>query len=201
MILSDILAEIDEKYPNDLSVASKVRKADTFHKKIYRKLKKQSFLSVSLPTGQSIYPLTIEITDIFQVEVNDIKCNKFNIYPLRKVTDFINEHTKYHYFTSDPTKGDSIGIYPTPTTNETTMAINYYETPITLDPNLLSAIPMLDPDYHMMLVYGVCKEISENYRDTLMTSGFVGQYNALESELFSILKDSDILTVQNKMGW
>jgi hypothetical protein len=201
MILSDILAEIDEKYPNALSVSSKVRKADILHKEIYRRLKYQTSSSYDLLTGQPTYPLTMKLSDIFQVEINDVKCNKFNIYPLRKVTDFINRHTKYHYFTSDNATGDWIGIYPTPTRNETTMVINYYEVPITLDPNVLSATPMLDQNYHMMLVYGVCKEIAENYRDSLMLSGFVGQYNALESDLFAIQKDSDVWTVQNKMGW
>lgn len=201
MTLTEILAEIDEKYPNALSSASKVRKADVLHKKIFRKLKLQTFSTYDLVTDQPTYPITMKITDIFQVEINDVICNKFNVYPLRKATDFINRHTKYHYFTSDPSSGDWIGIYPTPTANETTMVLNYYEVPITLDPAALTVAPMLDPNYHMMLVYGVCKEISENYRDTLMSSGFASQYNALEVELFGLIRDSDILTVQNKMGW
>lgn len=199
MNLTDVIAEIDEKYPNGLDVSSKVRKADIIQKRIYRILKKQNFVSYDLLTDQAEYPLTVEMNSVFQVDVRNVTSGKYCRYPLRKVLDITNDCSKYYYFTSDPGIGDWIGLYPTPTVNEDLATIYYYEVPGSLS-DISSTITLYE-NYRMMLVYGVCKEIAENYRDTDNATGFAIQYNALESELLGLGRSSDVLTVRNGMGW
>lgn len=199
MNLTEIIAEIDEKYPNGLTSASKIRKADIIQKRIYRLLKKQNFVNYDLLTDQADYPLTVDITSVFQIDVRDVNSGKFCTYPLREVTDITKDYSKYYYFTSDPGTGDWLGLYPVPTDNEDLVAVYYYEVPGTLS-DINSTVTLYE-NYRMMLVYGVCKEIAENYRDTDNATGFAIQYNALESELLGLGKRSDVLTVRNGMGW
>lgn len=199
MNLTEVIAEVDEKYPNGLSTASKVRKADVLQKRIYRRLKKQNYVTYDLLTDQSEYPLTVEQSSVFQVDVRNATSFKFSNYPLREVEDYTKKDSKYHYFISDPGVGDWIGIHPTPTDNEDAVTIYYYEVPGTLS-DINSTITLYE-NYRMMLVYGICKEIAENYRDTDIAAGFAYQYNELETELLGLGKKSDVLTVRNDMGW
>lgn len=201
MNLTALIAEIDEKYPNGLSVDSKLRKADLIQKRIYRSLKRQNFVIYDIVEDQPTYPLSVDITSVFQVDVTCNDGSKYHNYPLRKVTDPTNKYTRYSYFLSDPVTGDWVGIYPTPTDKEDSIAIYYYEVPKTLDSANMSSSPMLDEKYQLLLVYGVCKEISENYRDSDIANGFTIQYNALESELLGLQRHSDVPTVRNGMGW
>lgn len=204
MTITDILAEIDEKYPNGLTPDSKARKADMIHKRICRKLKKQNFVSYALLADQAEYPLSIDPSDIIQVDVKNSSDSNYNTYPLRKVTD--NVDSNYYYIISDQGVGDWIGIYPTPTLNADmvtlnvdTLTIYYYDTPATL--TVGGASPLLNEKYHMMIVYGVCKEIAENYRDTDNAFGFVSQYNTLETELLGYLQDPITIKLQDERRW
>lgn len=203
MTLTEIVAKIIEKYAAAAgrTPTSLIGTADILQKRIYRQLKKENFTSYDLITDQPTYPITMKTTDVFQVDVSSGTDNKFCSYPLRKASDIINSCSKYHYFISDPTIGDWIGIHPLPTDSNTTLVIYHYESPITLNPNALSSVPLMDENYHMMLVYGVCKEIAEDYRDSDSADGFAIQYNALENELLGIVKKTDRPTVLNKMGW
>lgn len=203
MDLTSIVARIQSKYANStgVSTATLVDMADILQKRIFRKLKKESYISYDLMTDQPTYPIAIKTTDIFQVEIGNSTTGGFDQYPLRKASDIVDECSKYHYFISDPSTGDWIGIYPLPTDLQDTMVIYYYEVPETLVATNLDMTPILDENYHMMLVYGVCKEVAEDYRDTDNANGFAIQYNALENELLGIVKHSDSTTVSNKMGW
>lgn len=203
MDLNALVSKINEKYPNSsgLATSSLVNEADRLQKRIFRKLKRETYSSYDLVTDQPTYPISMKTTDIFQVDIGNSTTSKFCKYPLRKVSDSINSCTKYHYFINDIDVGLWIGIYPLPTDTEDTMVIYYYEIPETLDVSFLEGTPMLDENYHMMLVYGVCAEVAESFRDTDMAAGFAMQYNALESELLGLTKSSDSYTVQNKMRW
>lgn len=199
MNMTELIGQVNEKYPKGVSDASIALKADVIQKRIYRKLKKQNFVTYDLVTGQSEYALTMPLTSVFQVDVRNAASGKYCRYPLRKMKDITNNCSKYHYFISDPDIGDWVGIYPPPTDNEDAVTLFYYEVPATLTVD--SPRPMLLEDYHEMLVYGVCREIAESYRDTDMVSAFTIQYTALESDLLALGKESDVLTVRNEMGW
>jgi hypothetical protein len=201
MTLNDIIAEIDEKYPNGLSADSKVRKMDILQKRLYRKMRKQTFQSFSLVTDQPIYPISMSIDNIYDVLVGSNATNQFVSYPNKKIVDTSITTSKYHYFVSDLVAGDFIGIYPTPDDSVDTMVIWYYEEPETLTSTNLNISPSLDPDYHMMFVYYVCQQIAENYRDFDIANGFAIQFNQLESEFSSTFQDPEVILVHSESGW
>lgn len=199
MTLNEILAEIDEKYPNGLDSTSKVRKMDYLQKRLYRKMRKQTFFSFDTVVDQPSYPLTVNINDVVQVLVGNEDADQFQVYPLKQVNGSSTDCNMYYSFIGDVATGDWIDIYPTPTDFEDTVTIWHYEQPDTLTTSSLS--PTLDPDYHMLFVYYVCKEIAENYRDFDISSGFAIQYNALESEMMSTFQKPEVILVHSESGW
>lgn len=202
MTLNEIIAEIDEKYPNAVSAASKVRKMDYLQKRLYRKMRKQTFASYELTPDQPTYPITQNIDDIFQVDIGDSTCNRYRRYFHKKINDTSTRHWSHYYsFIGDVDTGDYIDIYPTPCETEDTMIIWFYEQPGNLSSDDLNASPTLDPDYHMLFVYYVCKEISENYRDFDIANGYTVQYNQLESEMFSTFQAPEVILVHSESGW
>lgn len=199
MTINDIIAEINEKYPNALTNDSLIRKMDIMQKRLYRKMRKQTYQSFSLVTDQPTYPITISIDNIFDVLIGSSTTNTFNSYPEEKINDSAITTSQYHYFVSDIVGGDYIGIYPTPDTSVDTMVIYYYEEPDTLTTS--SVTPTLDPDYHMMFVYYVCQQIAENYRDFDIANGFAAQFNQLEQEFSSTFQDPEVILVHSESGW
>lgn len=206
MNLTEIIAEIDEKYPNSTTSDSKVRKMNTLQKRLFRKMRKQTFASYSLTNGVSSYPITQNIDDIFDVLVGNSTANVYCSYPKRKLTDTAwgstsSYYGKWYTFFSDPTAGDYLDIHPTPTTNENTMVLYYYEEPPQLNSGDLNSTPTLDVDYHMLFVYYVCKEIAESYRDFEIANGFSIQYNELYSEMQSTFQEPEVKLVHSESGW
>lgn len=202
MNLTEIIAEIDEKYPNALSVESKVRKMDYLQKRLYRKMRKQTFASYDLIPDQPTYPIEQNIDDIFQVDIGNQACNQFRRYMHKKINDSSTDRWSHYYsFVGDVSTGDYIDIYPTPTDFEDTMTIWSYEQPDTLTADDLNMSPTLDPDYHMLFVYYVCKEIAENYRDFDISSGYIIQYNTLETEMMSTFQAPEVRLVHSESGW
>jgi len=202
MTLNEIIAEIDEKYPNGLTAASKVRKMDYLQKRLYRKMRKQTYASYTLTPEQPTYPITQNIDDIFQIDIGNETANLFERYPQKKINDTsVDNWSRYYSFVGDVNTGDYINIYPTPTDYEDTMTIWYYEEPATLSDSDLNFTPTLDPDYHMLFVYYVCKEIAENYRDFDISSGYTVQYNALESEMMGTFQAPEVKLVHSESGW
>lgn len=199
MNITEIIAEIDEKYPNGLDSTSKVRKMNYLQKHLYRKMRKQTFFSINTLVDQPSYPLSVNINDVFQVLVGNKEADQFKEYPLKQVNGSSTDSNRYYSFIGDVSMGDWIDIYPTPTEFEDTLTIWHYEIPETL--TLSSSSPSLDPDYHMLFVYYVCKEIAENYRDFDIASGFAIQYNTLESEMMSTFQKPEVILVHSESGW
>lgn len=163
MNLSEIIAEIDEKYPNGLTSDSKVRKINKLQKKIFRSYVQRTVAeSVSILADVALYPLDYSPEKIREVIVNDRK------YEYRQLES--DALTEFFYILDD-----GIGIYPTPTESGT-MIIYHYQEPTALSATNLTVTPDLDEDYHDLLVYGVCKEIAESYKEFDVANGFVVQY-------------------------
>lgn len=199
MTIAEILAEIDEKYPNALDTTSKLRKMNYLQKRLYRKMRKQTFLSFNTVVDQPAYPLYVNIDNIFQVDVGSSVTNRYYRHFEKKINDTSTTPSRYYSTYGDVVAGDWIDIYPTPTAAEDTVVIWYYEEPETL--TVASGSPSLDEDYHMLFVYYVCKEIAENYRDYEIASGLALQYNAMEKEMMSTQQDPEVILVHSESGW
>lgn len=199
MTLTEIFAEIREKYPNAVDDTSIVRKMDYLQKRLYRKMRKQTFLSFYTVPGLSTYPLPVNIDDVFQVDVGNTSANRFHQYYHKKINDSSTKYSRYYSFIGDSVAGDWIDIYPTPTAFDDTVVVWFYEQPETLVVG--GASPTLDSDYHMLFVYWVCKEIAENYRDFDISSGYTQQYNDLEKEMMGTFQDPEVIIVHSESGW
>ena len=68
--------------------------------------------------------------------------------------------------------------------------------PATLSSSSLSSSPDLDSDFHMMLVYGVAKEIAEDMRDGSMATAFAVGYNDLENDMMQGYENADPYVVK-----
>lgn len=193
MTLTEIIAEIDEKYPNAVSSASKVRKINNLQLRLYRKMKKQTYVDYAIVPDQPTYPLVMNIDDVFQVMVDGKR------YFDKRINDSAKDDNFYSFIGT--ATGDWIDIYPTPDLSKTTLTIWFYEVPDPLSESNLNISPSLDPDYHMLFVYYVCKEIAENSRDFDISSGYSQQYNQMESEMFASFQKPEVILVHSESGW
>lgn len=199
MTLAEILAEIREKYPNAVDDTSIIRKMDYLQKRLYRKMRKQTFLTFYTVPGLSNYPLPVKIDNVFKVDVGNTTTNVFKQYYEKKVSDSARKYSHSYTFIGDVSAGDWIDINPVPTAYEDTVVVWFYEEPVTLVVGGPS--PTLDPDYHMLFVYWVCKEIAENYRDFDISSGYTIQFNDLEKEMMQTFQDPDVILIHSESGW
>lgn len=188
MNLQEIVDEIGEKYPSGLSTASIVRKVDNLQKRLFRKYNLLVLLTFEIIADQALYPIAIPESKIRQVLVDGVQYEHKRIEGL--------QYSKYIYFIEG-----GIGIYPTPT-KDGTLSVYGYKTPTTLvSTNLSTQYPNLDEDYRMLLVYGVCKEIAENYQDFDMVNGFISQYNPLLDDLLEENQDMTPVQIQEEVWW
>lgn len=193
MNLTEIIAEIDDKYPNAVSNASKVRKINNLQLRLYRKMKKQTYVDYAIVPDQPTYPLVMNIDDVFQVMVDGER------YFDKRINDSALCSNFYSFVGT--TTGDWIDIYPTPDSSKTTLTLWHYEVPAALSESSLGTTPTLDHDYHMLFVYYVCKEIAENNRDFDISAGYSQQYSQMEREMFASFQKPEVILVHNESGW
>lgn len=188
MNLTEIIAEIDEKYPNAFTNDSKVRKINKVQRKIFRSHVKRTVAeSVSILTDVALYPLTYSPDKIREVLVNGKK------YEYRQIES--NALTEFFYILDE-----GIGIYPTPT-EDGTMIIYHYQEPTALSSSDLSASPDLDEDYHDLLIYAVCKELAESYKEFDTANGFVTQYKEELNNFIEANQDTEPSEIQEEGRW
>lgn len=104
----------------------------------------------------------------------------------------------YYYFMG-PT---GLGIYPTPDKDiENGMSLLYYMSPTPLTVATLAAVPDLDQDFHMLLVYGTLAQICESFNDVPMVNNYTGKYNGLIQEFNKVNDETpDYPVIEDVMG-
>lgn len=111
-----------------------------------------------------MYPIPCPITAIEMVLVGGTE------YLLRDVNE--SEAGQFYYYMDG-----SIGIYPSPEQDiQDGLMVFHYKVPRRLGLNDMNAEPDLDPDYRMLLVWGVAKDVTENAQDK---ASFRGEYSSL----------------------
>lgn len=165
MTLQELIDEIREKYPNTLSDASIVRKMNDLQKRIFRQVRVTKGSHAPLIANQGLYSTSLRPNDILDVLVNGVSVPYRHLYeiPLAK-----------YWFYSD----GKIGIVPVPDADGQ-LQVFHYKTPAELSIEALDQKPETDEVYHMALVYGVCKEVAENFHDFDMANGFMMQYQSM----------------------
>ncbi|MFB5761031.1 phage adaptor protein [Paenibacillus medicaginis] len=158
MKVSDVVEEIIEKSPHTLSPASILRKITNIRDRLLRNLgsaQQQSetvCTAIDLNKDQASYTLPCPQSAV--TEVTMLVDDRYIRLPLRQ---FHNASIKpYHYF-----QAGQIGIVPTPQ-EDVPYGIKVFHAPV-LYPLRLQDMDKdtgFDPDYDMLLVYGVLREIT-----------------------------------------
>jgi hypothetical protein len=185
--LTEIVAEIDEKYPSGYDTASKVRKIDKLQKKLYRTVVKNTIVTTyELLEDQPQYALGIHPSKIREVLV-DGKMYEYKQIESQAASRFfyiLKEGATYY-----------IGLYPTPTT-ETELMIYHYEEPTTVSSADMTVSPDLDADFHDLFVYGICKELAENDRAFDIANGFTRMYQSELDKFIEANMDTEPAQIQ-----
>jgi hypothetical protein len=164
-----IIDEADERYPNSLSVSSKLRKIHSKERELFRTIYRQKTATAyDIVADQVLYPLDFHHSKIIRivwdghsVDYEDINNDEAKAVPF--------------YYTYQ----NSLGRYPTPDRDVTKglLIFHYYDPYEPTEIHLSSGI-QFDSDFAMLLVYDLCKHLSEINRDD-MVNGFIIQYNSV----------------------
>ncbi|MFF3923100.1 phage adaptor protein [Paenibacillus lactis] len=191
MKLQEILDEIAEKYPHDLSNDSVIRKINLIQNELFRTtFRINTMTQYDILKDVFAYPLPATRSNIIDVLVND---QEYNYQDVKK-----GATVPFYYFTD----GNELGIYPTPDKDSAGgLIIFHYREPRKLTTSDLGAEPELDRDFHMLLVYGALAQIGEVFQDTAMINNYTAKYNGLIEE-FQRVNDEvpDYPVIEDVMG-
>lgn len=172
LTIGDIIAEADERVPNALTNASKIRKINVRERELYRTIfRKKTATSMDIVSGAFLYPLSFSKSKIMSVVVDGRR------YTYEDIND--DTVTPPYLYTFE----NALGLYPTPETDVSGgILMFHYEEPETYTETDLNVYPGFDSDFHMLHVFGLCKDLSEVAKKPDWANGFIVQYNALLQE-------------------
>ena len=167
--LQEILNMISMKFPHYYGANEIITMVNDVQRRIFRTMYKPVITSTfDLLTDNPAYPICFPPESIVSVVVNGEE------YPYQNVK--YDEFDRYYYILDD----NSIGIFPTPTADVTSgLTVFHYKDPATLLD--LDDVPDLDPAWHMLIVYHVCKNLAVMAKDDRATA-FTVEINELEWE-------------------
>lgn len=148
MTVSQIIAESKERHPHDLSNDSCIRKLTSIQAELFRTVyKKKTFTSYDILAGNPYYPIDFDIAKVLNVLVDG------NEYDWEDNNDReAQEPYAYAY-------ENSVVLVPTPVEDiEAGLMLWHYVEPASLS---VSSVPDFDGDFHMILVYLLCRDIAE----------------------------------------
>lgn len=189
--VQEILDEISEKYPHSLTNASVIRKINQVQNELFRNVCRAKSISIfNLDENVFAYELPFPRTSILSVVING--------------TEYTYQDTKhqanipFYYFVGS----NGLGIYPTPTeTIVDGLTLSYYLSPTPLVSTSLNAVPELDKDFHLLLVYGALVQICESYNDIAMVNNYTAKYNGTLEEFYKSNDETpDYLIIEDVYG-
>jgi hypothetical protein len=192
MTVQQILDTVMKKYPHGYTNDDIILMLNNIQAELFRTIYKPITTTVyDITANNPFYPISFSPSKIVDVVVNNQE------YPYRKIKG--QSLAQFYYITED----NCIGIYPTPTVDiPGGLTVFRYKEPAQLSSSNLSAIPDFDPDFHMLLVFRVCKELAENDRqyDTNIVNGFISQINGLLQDFDEAKEDPDYVTIEMVYG-
>jgi hypothetical protein len=190
MILSEILSEILEKYAHPLTPDNIIGKINTLQKELFRTIYKPIVTTTyDILATNPFYPITYSPSKVIDVLVNGEEIESMNIKG--------EAVSKFYWFTDD----NCIAIYPTPTEDASGgLMVFRYKEPTVLSSANLGATPDFDHDFHMLIVYRICKQLAENYKEYDIANGFVTQINSLMDDFNKGKQEPDYRQIQGVYG-
>lgn len=192
MKLQEILDEIAEKYPHDLSNDSVIRKINLIQNELFRTTFQVRTAAIyNLQKDVFAYTLPFPRSSLCDVVVEGVELP----YQDSKKNSLTGA---FYYFIGE----SGLGIYPTPDKNVTDgLALFYFKQPTQLSASDLNAVPELDHDFHMLLVYGALAQIGEVFQDPAMINNFTAKYNGLLEEFQRVNDETpDYPVIEDVMG-
>jgi hypothetical protein len=191
MTLQEILNEIAEKYPHGLSNDSVIRKINHIQNELFRTTFRVKTMQIfNLEKDVFAYTLPFPRTNLSDVVVE----GREYIYQDSKKEGNI----PFYYFVGKT----GIGLYPTPDKDIVNgVSLFYYVSPTQLTETDLTAVPDLDKDFHMLLVYGALVQICEAFNDVSMVNNYTSKYNGLITEFHKANDETpDYPVIEDVMG-
>lgn len=162
MLLKEVIEEILEKAPNHLSPRSVVRKINQVRNRLIRdygsaQVRGTVCTAIDLIEGKSQYVPPCPPNNIIDVDILESSfggAERWRRIPHRQFNREVS--SPYYYFL-----GGIIGIIPVPT-QDVTKGLKIFHIPVLNDLTLadMDKPTGFDPDYDMLLVYGVLREIT-----------------------------------------
>lgn len=191
MTLQEILDEIAEKYPHALNDDSVIRKINQVQNELYRTTFREKTMSIyNLQKDVFAYSLPFPRSNLSDVVVEG---REYMYQDSKK-----ESNVPFYYFIGKT----GLGLYPTPDKDVYEgLSLFYYRYPDQLSSTNLEAVPDLDQDFHMLLVYGALVQIAENYNDIQMVNNYTAKYNGIIEELSNIsVETPDYPVIEDVMG-
>lgn len=190
MTLQEILNEIKQKYTHGLTDGDIITKINTIQKELFRTIYKPIVTTqYDLIADNPFYSITYSPSKVIDIVVDGDEYVSINIKG--------KADTNFYWFTDD----DCIGLYPTPEKDiPDGLTVFRYKEPAVLTSGNLAAQPDFDHDFHMILVYRVCKQLAENYRDFDIVNGFISQLNGLLDDFNKGKQEPDYRQIQDVYG-
>ncbi|WP_419890728.1 hypothetical protein [Paenibacillus xylanexedens] len=179
MKVSDVVEEIIEKSPHTLSPASILRKITQVRDRLLRNLgsaQQQSetvCTAIDLVKDQPAYTLPCP-----QSAVTEVTMMRDDVYVRLPLRQFHNASIQpYHYF-----QAGQIGIVPTPSV-DVAYGIKVFHAPVLYPLRLeeMNKDTGFDPDYDMLLVYGVLREITSGNEAEEYNNKYLQLYTEYQS--------------------
>lgn len=187
MTTQEIITMIQKLYPRATtwSNAEIITVLNSEQREIFRELQLTDLYEFTTVADQWSYSLPSDC---------DIKCIKYvgiteeatvtseSIFQEYDFADIGDELTGYKYFDAF---NDLIGLYPMPDTSGWNARLIYGRRPTALSASVLTATPVLDEDWHRILVYGGITEIagSGSNPDITIVNNYTMKYNAIMNEI------------------
>lgn len=190
MNVQEILDEILEKYPHPLTQTNIITKINTLQKELFRTIYKPILTTTyDILATNPFYPITYSPSKVIDVLVDKEEYASINIKG--------ESVSKFYWFTED----NCIAIYPTPLKDilDGLMVFRYKE-PAVLTVSNLSAVPDFDHDFHMLIVYRICKILAENYKEYDIANGFITQINSVMDDFNKGKQEPDYIQIQGVYG-
>lgn len=180
MTYGEIIAEADERYPNGLTPESKLRKVHNYEVELMRTIyRRKTATAFDVQAGMFLFPLTFHYSKIFQIIYNG------RYYEYADINNEIAQPPFIYTYES------SLGVYPAPESDIPggLLLFHYLEPTKPKVSNMDSTFPVFDPDFPMIQVYGLCKDMAEVNKEFDVANGFIGQRDDLIKEFKEVNRE------------
>lgn len=148
MTVQQIIDESKERHPHALLDPSCIRKLNSIQSELFRTVyKKKTFTSWDIVADLAYYPIDFDIAKVLNVLVNGEE------YDWEDNNDREAEEPYAYAYEN------SVVLAPTPTADiDEGLKIWHYQEPAALS---INSVPDFDGDFHMILVYLLCRDAAE----------------------------------------